>query len=118
MQDLAYCFGIAIATVSSKFSGWVVVLDVQLAPLIRWPEHEDLWQTMPQCFQVAFGNKTTLIIDCLELFINRPSNLTAEAQTYSNYKNHKTVKPMMEELHKEVLHLPRMLGVAELPISF
>ena len=47
---------------------------------------------MPQCFQVAFGNKTTVIIDCFEVFINRPSNLMARAQTYSNYKNHNTVK--------------------------
>ncbi|XP_022777803.1 uncharacterized protein LOC111319261 [Stylophora pistillata] len=92
MQDLAYRFGISIATVSRTFSAWMVVLDARLAFLIRWPEREDLWQTMPQCFQVAFGNKTTVIIDCFEVFINRPSNLMARAQTYSNYKNHNTVK--------------------------
>ena len=92
MQDLAYRFGISIATVSRTFSAWMVVLDARLAFLIRWPEREHLWQTMPQCFQVAFGNKTTVIIDCFEVFINRPSNLMARAQTYSNYKNHNTVK--------------------------
>ena len=92
MQDLAYRFGISISTVSRTFSAWMVVLDARLAFLIRWPEHEDLQQTMPQCFQVAFGNKTTVIIDCFEVFINRPSNLMARAQTYSNYKNHNTVK--------------------------
>ncbi|PFX16143.1 hypothetical protein AWC38_SpisGene19597 [Stylophora pistillata] len=91
-KDLAYRFGISIATVSRTFSAWMVVLDARLAFLIRWPEREDLWQTMPQCFQVAFGNKTTVIIDCFEVFINRPSNLMARAQTYSNYKNHNTVK--------------------------
>ena len=42
MQDLAYRFGISIATVSRTFSAWMVVLDVRLAPLIRWPEREDL----------------------------------------------------------------------------
>ncbi|XP_068692761.1 uncharacterized protein [Montipora foliosa] len=92
MQDLAYRFGISIATVSRTFSAWMVVLDARLAFLIRWPEREDLWQTMPQCFQVSFGNKTTVIIDCFEVFINRPSNLIARAQTYSNYKSHNTVK--------------------------
>jgi len=92
MQDLAYRFGISIATVSRTFSAWMVVLDARLAFLITWPEREDLWQTMPQCFQVAFGNKTTVIIDCFEVFINRPSNLMARAQTYSNYKSHNTVK--------------------------
>lgn len=84
MQDLAYSFGISIATVSRTFYAWMVVLDVRLAPLIRWPEREDLRRTMPRRFRVAFGNKTTVIIDCFELFITRPSNLMARAQTYSN----------------------------------
>ncbi len=95
MQDLAYRFRISLSTVSRIFLAWMVVLDVRLAPLIRWPEREDLWRTMPQCFQVAFGNKTTVIIDCFEVFITRPSNLMARAQTYSNYKNHNTVKVLV-----------------------
>jgi len=47
---------------------------------------------MPQCFQFSFGNKVTVIIDCFEVFIDRPSNLYARAQTYSSYKSHNTVK--------------------------
>ena len=50
MQDLAYRFGISLSTVSRIFSAWMVVLSARLAPLIRWPEHEDLWRIMPQCF--------------------------------------------------------------------
>ena len=92
MQDLAYRFGISLPTVSRIFLAWMVVLDVRLAPLIKWPDREDLWRTMPQCFQFSFGNKTTVIIDCFEVFIARPSNLMARAQTYSNYKSHNTVK--------------------------
>ena len=70
----------------------MVVLSVRLAPLIKWSEREDLWRTMPQCFQAVFGNKTTVIIDYFEMFISRPSNLMARAQTFSTYKNHNTVK--------------------------
>ena len=92
MHDLAYRFGISLPTVSRIFLAWMVVLDVRLAPLIKWPDREDLWRTMPQCFQFSFGNKTTVIIDCFEVFIARPSNLMARAQTYSNYKSHNTVK--------------------------
>ena len=84
MQDLAYRFGISLPTVSRIFLAWMVVLDVRLAPLIKWPDREDLWRTMPQCFQFSFGNKTTVIIDCFEVLIARPSNLMARAQTYSN----------------------------------
>ena len=32
-------------------------------------EREDLWGTMSQCFKYSFGNKTTVIIDCLEVFL-------------------------------------------------
>ena len=70
----------------------MVVFSVRLAPLIKWSEREDLWRTMPQCFQAVFGNKTTVIIDYFEMFISRPSNLMARAQTFSTYKNHNTVK--------------------------
>ena len=87
MQDLAYCFGISLATVSRIFSAWIVVLSVCLAPLIRWPKYEDSWRTMTQCFQAVFGNKTMVIIKCYEVFITRPSNLMAQAQTFSTYKN-------------------------------
>lgn len=47
---------------------------------------------MPRCFQENFGNKTTVIIDCFEIFIERSSNLEAAAKTWSNYKHHHTIK--------------------------
>lgn len=33
-----------------------------------------------------------MVIDCFELFIERPSNLLARAQTFSSYKHHNTIK--------------------------
>ena len=33
-----------------------------------------------------------VIIDCFEVFVERPSNLLARAQTYSAYKHHNTAK--------------------------
>ena len=47
---------------------------------------------MPVCFQYSFGKKVTVIIDCFEVFIEKPSNLLARAQTFSNYKHHNTIK--------------------------
>ena len=44
---------------------------------------------------VFFGKRVTVIIDCFEVFIERPSNLLARAQTYSNYKSHNTVKVLI-----------------------
>ena len=91
-QDLAYRFVVSISTVSRIFSSWMVVMDARLAPLISWPDRERLWRTMPMSFQYAFGKQVTVIIDCFEVFIERPTNLLARAQTFSNYKHHNTIK--------------------------
>ena len=93
--DLAYRFEVSLSTVSRVFKAWMEVLDVRLSPLISWPEREELWRTMPRCFQYTFGKATTIIIDCFEIYIDRPSNLLARAQTYSHYKSHKTVKVLI-----------------------
>ena len=95
MQDLAYRFSVSRPSVCIIFSAWMIVMEARLAPVISWPEREDLWRTMPQCFQFSFGKKATVVIDCFEVFINRPSNLLARAQTYSSYKSHNTVKVLI-----------------------
>ncbi|XP_065068255.1 uncharacterized protein LOC135693654 [Rhopilema esculentum] len=86
-QDLAYRFDVS--------GSWITVMEVRLQPLIYWPEREELWHTMPQSFQYSFGNKTTVIIDCFEIFIEKPTNLLARAQTFSSYKHHNTVKVLI-----------------------
>ena len=70
-------------------------MNIRLSPIIRWPERDELWHTMPLCFQFSFGKKTTIIIDCFDIFIERPSNLLARAQTFSIYKHHNTVKVLI-----------------------
>lgn len=91
-QDLAYRFTVSIARISPIFSAWMVVMDAKLFPLVYWPEREQLWRTMPMSFQYAFGKKVTVIIDCFEVFIERPTNLLARAQTFLSYKRHNTIK--------------------------
>ena len=95
LQDLAYRFVVSVTTVSRIFSYWMVVMDVRLKFMISWPEREQLWQTMPMCFQYAFAKKVTVVIDCFEVFIERPSNLLARAQTFSSYKHHNTIKVLI-----------------------
>ena len=50
---------------------------------------------MPMCFQASFGKKVAVIIDFFEIFIDRPSNLSARASTWSNYKHHNTSKVLL-----------------------
>ena len=80
-QDIAYRFNVSRSVVSSVFSAWLIVMNIRLSPLISWPDREDLNRTMPQCFIEFFEFKTTVIIDCFEIFIDKPTNLMARAQT-------------------------------------
>ena len=95
LQDLSYRFVVSVTTVSRIFSFWMVVMDVRLKFMISRPEREQLWQTMPMCFQYAFGKKVTVVIDSFEAFVERPSNLLARAQTFSTYKHHNTIKVLI-----------------------
>ena len=36
-----------------------------------------------------------MIIDCFEVFIEKPTNLLARAQTFSNYKHHNTMRVLI-----------------------
>ncbi len=58
-------------------------MDAVLQHLIIWPTRESLWKTMPQCFH-SFGKDVAVIVDCFEVFIERPSNLLAQAVTWSS----------------------------------
>ena len=90
-QDLAYRFLVNQSTVSRCITKWLDVLYVKLSPLIYWPDRDQLLKTMPTCFRKNF-RKCAIIIDCFEVFMERPTSLTARAQTWSNYKKHNTCK--------------------------
>ena len=94
-EGLAYQFGVSEATVSRIMLKWLKIADTRLAMLIYWPNRDALQKTMPECFQVSFGRKVAVIIDCFEIFIERPSNLLARAATWSNYKHHNTAKVLL-----------------------
>ena len=92
VTDLGYQFGISPSTVSKIFKDVLHVMFIRLKKNIKWPDRETLRKTMPLSFLEHFGVKVVSIIDCFELFIERPSNLLAQAQTWSNYKHQNTCK--------------------------
>ena len=104
--DLAYRFDVSRSIVTRAISTWHVIMDVCLSPFISWPTCDALHKTVPQCFKDLFGYKASVIIDCFEIFIDRPTNLMARAQTFSNYMYEqvfdKTVASL-ETTYQEVL---------------
>ena len=91
-QGLAFQFNISKTTVSRIIASWLVQMDIRLRDLIIWPDRDSLRKTMPVCFQQSFGKAVAVIIDCFEVFLDRPSNLKARASTWSNYKHKNTAK--------------------------
>ena len=59
--------------------------------LVYWPEKSALRKNLPSCFKKKYS-KCVCIIDCTEVFIQRPFSLNARAKTWSNYKNTNTIK--------------------------
>ena len=90
-EDLADRFQVHVSTVSRNFHRVLDVLYAKLASLIKWPDRETLKLTMPLPFR-KFFNQCCVIIDCSEIFMERPTNLLARAQVWSNYKHHSTLK--------------------------
>ena len=50
------------------------IVFIKFTPLVIWPERPELQMSMPMSLRSKFGCKITAIIDCFELFIDRPSN--------------------------------------------
>lgn len=91
-KDLAFRFGVSSATASLYFHTVLDVLHGALKSFIVWPEPSLRKKNLPKCFLDAFQENTTVIIDCFEVFIYKPSNLLTHAQCWSSYKHHTTVK--------------------------
>lgn len=90
-QDLEYRLNVSLTTISDIINQTRPVLAKKLCFLIPWPEKDNLTQNMPIVFKTSYS-KYCSIIDCFEVFIQRPGQLTARIQTWSNYKRNNTIK--------------------------
>ena len=93
-QDLALRFEIGVGTVSNVFNSWIDVMHHKLNRFIKWPSRNAIKKNknVPHCFRNASLGNVQCIIDCTEIFIEKPHNFIARAKTYSNYKHHNTIK--------------------------
>ena len=92
IRDIAYHIRVSYSTVLRAFHSTLDVLFVRLRFLIGWPHRDILKSTMPNCFKSNFGTKVTVIIDCFELFTEKPWGSINRASLYSQYKGNETVK--------------------------
>ncbi|XP_051527764.1 uncharacterized protein LOC127425619 [Myxocyprinus asiaticus] len=84
-------FHLSKSTVTRVFISTLDVMYCRLSRFIVWPSKEQLQMSLPMCFRTKFSNCTS-IIDCFEILIEKPNNMNARAETYSQSQHHNTVK--------------------------
>ena len=92
-EDLAFRMKVSQSSVNRIVTTWISFLSRELAPLIYWPSGEEVKLYYPECFKTYPNVKA--IIDCTEVYIQRPSLAEAQALTYSTYKSTNTWKTLV-----------------------
>ncbi|WAQ95786.1 hypothetical protein MAR_028476 [Mya arenaria] len=83
-NDLAMRFQTCLTQVSRVLTQSLPNIAKRIKFLLQWPSFKKNYK------------KCRVIIDCSEIFIQRPTNLDARASTWSNYKSHNTLKFLID----------------------
>ena len=90
-KDFAERF--SVLPMSRMFMKWIGVMNQKFKVLFFWPQRELIKKWMPSQFKKYPDAR--VIIDCTEIFIQRPSSLQSQILTFSNYKHHNTFKVLV-----------------------
>ncbi|XP_028516208.1 uncharacterized protein LOC110243640 [Exaiptasia diaphana] len=90
VRFLADTFSINAGQVSRIFNTWVIFLSEELSFLVPWLSRSQIEKNLPKRFK-KFQN-ARVIIDCVELYLQKPSLPTSQKITWSNYKHWNTAK--------------------------
>ena len=91
-KDLAHRFRFSISQtlVSIIFNTWLNLFHIHFSSLKFWPTRETVQKYLPVQFAQSIYRNTRIILDATELFIEKPSDLSLQSVTWSNYKSHNT----------------------------
>ena len=89
-QDLAGRFNISPTLCSQILNSWISVMATASKHLVKWATQEDVLITKPARYRQL--PDLCSIIDCTEIFIERPANHRLQRATWSEYKHHNTGK--------------------------
>lgn len=93
LELLCDIFGIGQGTGSRIFISWVMFLEKELHYLLPFSTREDLKGIpKPRAFKKKPFEDVRAIIDCTEFFIEKPSKISTQKATYSQYKSSNTFK--------------------------
>ena len=92
----AHNYNVAVSEVSRIFATWLDLLSSRLIQLPVWATKKIIEETMPEVLQQKYP-PSRVILNCTELFIEKPSCFRAQSDTYSTYtcKPHNTAKGLV-----------------------
>lgn len=94
VQHLSDTFSISKSSVCKVFTTWISFLAITLRDvLLIWPSKEMVRLNLPRSFRNY--PSTRVIIDCTEIFIQKPTSPAAQRATWSEYKSHNTMKTLV-----------------------
>ena len=100
---LSWLFDIPKSTVSRYLVTRTNLLYFSLGKMAIWPSKVQVLDAMPETFQTTYPS-TRCIIDCTEIFCQRPSSTSSQSAMYSNYKHRVTYKGLLVIAPLEQLH--------------
>lgn len=92
LHTLAIEYQISQKCLSKYYHSTLYTLYMRLKNLIYWPERNILKTHMPESFKKIYQDRVTVIIDCFEIKMERPANMLASCNVFSNYKSTNTIK--------------------------
>ena len=94
LHHVSLLFNIPVSTVSRYIITWSNLLYFTLGAIPIWPTRTQVDANMPKSFKELYPT-TRCIIDCTELFCQRPSSLATQSSLYSHYKSRVTYKGLV-----------------------
>ena len=93
-RDLSHRFGVHMSTVSRIVKTWIRFLSSEFGPLIDIPCTAIIRHYMAVVLKNVYPN-LTVIVDCTEVEMAKPSSLGAQSACYSSYKSRTTMKSLI-----------------------
>ena len=93
-QDLAYRLNVSQSTVSRTIITWINFMYLELKKIPLWPPKEVVQVNMPKAFKEKY-ERTRVIIDATEVYLDQPRLPDIQQMTFSNYKNSNTFKGLI-----------------------
>ena len=92
-EDVADRFEVSKSVCSNIFTTMIKLISKVLGhALVVWLPRENIRDNLPESFVKKGHSKCRVILDCSEVFIERPKSLKSQAKTWSDYKHHNTIK--------------------------